>query len=78
LSSVWNAKARAERGPAALHEPFVPAPDHRLGLAGGPHDLGSAMIIRGQKHNLRSPDVLLRELRLAATASSSLRSAALN
>src|ERR1700722_4034808 len=65
---LW-AQRRNARGPrlvapkprhAFLAEPFLPAPDHRLGLAGGPHDLGSAMIIRRQKHNLRSPDVLLR------------------
>ena len=29
-------------------------------VAGGPHELGSAMTIGCQKHNLRSPDVLLR------------------
>src|ERR1700733_3343269 len=35
-------------------------PDHRLGLAGGAHDVGSAMTIGRQKHNLRPPNVLLR------------------
>ena len=78
------AQRRNARGPrlvapksrhAFLAEPFLPAPDHRLGLAGGPHDLGSAMTIGRQKHNLCSPNVLLR---LATTDSSSLRSVALN
>jgi hypothetical protein len=45
---------------AFLTEPFLPAPDHRLGLAGGPHDFRSAMSIGRQKDNLRSPNVLLR------------------
>jgi len=45
---------------AFLAEPFLPAPDHRLGLAGGQHDLGSAMSIGPQKNNLRPPNVLLR------------------
>ena len=45
---------------AFLAKPFLPAPDYRLSLAGGPHDFGSAMTTGRQKHNLRSPDVLLR------------------
>ena len=45
---------------AFLAEPFLPAPNHRLGFAGGPHDVGSAMTIGRQKHNLRPPNVLLR------------------
>jgi hypothetical protein len=68
---------------AFLAKPFLPAPDHRLGLAGGPHDFGGAMIIGRQKHNLRSPDVLLQavavghhRLKLAAVggAQSNVRS----
>jgi hypothetical protein len=48
------AQRRNARGPrliapkprhAFLAEPFLPAPDHRLGLAGGQHDLGGAMSI---------------------------------
>ena len=35
------------------------APDHRLGLAGRLHDLGSAATIGGQKNDFRSPNVLL-------------------
>src|SRR5262245_11809251 len=65
---LW-AQRRNTRGPrlvapkpchAFLAEPFLPAPDHRLGLASGPNDFGSAMTIGRQKHNLCSPNVLLR------------------
>src|ERR1700731_4597205 len=34
---------------AFFAKPFLPAPDHRLGLAGGAHDVGSAMTIGRQK-----------------------------
>src|SRR5712671_8123703 len=57
-----------------IAETLLPAPDHRLGLAGRLHDLGSAATIGRQKHNLCPPSVLLRVLRLATTASRLLRS----
>src|ERR1700726_208074 len=79
----WNARGTSLVAPkpryAFFAKPFLPAPDHRLGLAGGAHDVGSAMTIGRQKHNLRPPNVCFCGLlRLAATVSSSLRSAALN
>jgi hypothetical protein len=43
---------------AFLAEPFLSAPNHRLGLASGPQYFGSAVSI-GQKDNPRSPNVLL-------------------
>ena len=43
-------------------ETFLPTPDHRLGLAGGLHDLGRAATIGRQKHNLGPPNVLLRAI----------------
>jgi hypothetical protein len=62
----------------SLLETLLSAPDHGLGLAGGQHDLGRAAAIRRQKDDLGSPNVLRGLLRLAATAASSLRSAAPN
>ena len=35
---------------ALVPEPFLPAPDHRLGLAGGAHDFGSAITIGRHQH----------------------------
>ena len=43
-----------------LAEPFLPTPDHGLGLPGRAHDLGSAMALASQKNDLRPPNVLLR------------------
>ena len=45
---------------AGLHEPLLPAPDHRLALAGLPHDRGRAQPVGGQQHDPRPPDMLLR------------------
>lgn len=56
-------------GSSFAAETFLPAPDHRLGLAGGLHDLGSAATVGRQKDDLCPPNVLLR---LATTASSLL------
>ncbi len=53
-------------------EPFLPAPDHRLGFTACLHDLGSAATI------LAHQTCFCGLLRLANTASSLLRSAALN
>jgi len=41
-------------------EPFLPAPDHRLGLAGGLHDLSRTATIGRQKDDFCPPSVLLR------------------
>ena len=43
-----------------LSEPLLPTPDHRLGLAGRLHDLGSAATIGRQKNDFCPPNVLLR------------------
>src|SRR6266568_965525 len=60
----WNTRGARLVAPkprrALVPEPFLPAPDHRLGLAGGAHDFGSAITIGRYKHNLGPPDVLLR------------------
>src|ERR1700723_262895 len=62
----WNARGPSLVAPkpryAFFAKPFLPAPDHRLGLAGGAHDVGSAMTIGRQKLNLRPPNVLLRNV----------------
>src|SRR6516164_7364331 len=60
----WNTRAARLVAPkpcrAVVPEPFLPAPDHRLGLAGGAHDFGSAITLGRHQHNLCPPDVLLR------------------
>ena len=43
-----------------VSKPLLPTPDHRLGLAGRLHDLGSAATIGRQKNDLCPPNVLLR------------------
>jgi hypothetical protein len=43
-------------------ETFLPAPDHRLGLTGGLHDLSRAATIGRQKDDLCPPNVLLRAI----------------
>jgi hypothetical protein len=43
-----------------LHEALLPTPHGGLGLAGAPHDLDGAVAVRGQQHDPRRPDVLLR------------------
>src|SRR6476659_1396227 len=48
------------RSGSFVAETFLPAPDHRLGLAGGLHDLSRAATIGGQKDDLCPPNVLLR------------------
>jgi len=45
---------------ARLHEPLLPAPDSGLGHARLTHDLGRAVTIGGQQHDLGTPDLLLR------------------
>jgi hypothetical protein len=45
---------------ARLHEPFLPAPDGGLALRRPPYDFVGAVPLGGQKHDPRSPDVLLR------------------
>jgi hypothetical protein len=50
---------RVKASSTLLSEPLLPAPDHRLGLAGPLHDLGSAATIGPLKNDLCSPNVLL-------------------
>ena len=45
---------------ALCHEPRLPSPYHRLGLAGAAHDLGGAAAVCGGEDNLCAPDMLLR------------------
>jgi len=70
---VLSAKASG----SFVAETFLPAPDHRLGLAGGLHDLSRAATIGRQKDDLCPPSVLLRAIGLATTALSLPRSARL-
>jgi hypothetical protein len=49
-------------GGSFLVETFLPAPDHRLGLARGLRDLGRASTIGCQKDDLCPPNVLLRAI----------------
>src|SRR3974377_1016356 len=60
----WNTRGARLVAPkprrALVPEPFLPAPDHRLVLAGGAHDFGSAIALGRHQHNLCPPDVLLR------------------
>src|SRR5262245_1823726 len=48
-----------QSGGAFGAKPFLPTPDHGLGLAGLPHDLGGAVPNGGQQDDLRPPDMLL-------------------
>ena len=43
-----------------MHKALLPAPDHRLALAGAPHDLGRTQAIRRQQDDPDTPDMLLR------------------
>ena len=45
---------------ALVHEPLLPAPDAGLRRAGLAHDLVGPDAVGAQKHNVRSPNVLLR------------------
>jgi acyl-CoA synthetase (AMP-forming)/AMP-acid ligase II len=62
----WNARSPCLVPPKAsgsfVVETFLPAPDHRLGLAGGLHDLSRAATIGRQKDDLCPPNVLLRAI----------------
>src|SRR5712672_413166 len=62
----WNARSPCLVPPKAsgsfIAETLLPAPDHRLGLAGRLHDLGSTATIGRQKHYLCPPNVLLRAI----------------
>lgn len=82
----FRAQRRDARGPRLIapkprstfvSKPFLRAPDHRLGLASRLHDRGRAATIGRQKNDFRSPN-FCGLLRLATTASSLLRSVALN
>ena len=67
-----------QAGHALAHEPLLPAPDARLGLAGPAHDLGRAAAVGGGQDDPGPPDMLLRLLRSATTASRRARSTALS
>jgi len=45
---------------ALLHEPLLPSPDRRLALVRPAHDFDGPQAVGSQKHDPRSPDVLLR------------------
>ena len=45
---------------AGLHEALLPAPDHRLALAGLSHDRGRAQPVGRQQHDPRPPYLFLR------------------
>jgi len=49
-------------GGSFLSKTFLPAPDHRLGLAGGLHNLSRATTIGRQKDDPCPPNVLLRAI----------------
>src|SRR5690606_29203357 len=60
---------RASGNPGAvhfLHEPLLPAPDARLGCGRPAHDLAGADPGDAQKHDLGTPDVLLRGVAILA------------
>jgi hypothetical protein len=44
---------------ASLHEAFLPAPDHRLALAGLPHDRRRSKAIGGEQHDPAARSMLL-------------------
>jgi hypothetical protein len=44
------------------HETSLPAPHHRLGLAGSAHDLGRAAAVGRCKDDFGAPDMLLRRV----------------
>jgi len=60
----WNARrprlVPPKPGGSFLAETFLPAPDHRLGLPRGSHDLSSAVTVGRQKNDPCPPNVLLR------------------
>ena len=62
----WNARPSCLVPPKAngsfVAETFLPAPDHRLGLSGGLHDLSGAVTVGRQKDDLCPPNVLLRAI----------------
>src|SRR3974390_3167756 len=78
----WNTRGARLVAPkprrALVPEPFLPAPDHRLGLAGGAHDFGSAITLGRHSTIFARQTCFCALLRLATTASSALRSTALN
>src|SRR6202162_2163246 len=47
---------------ALFHEPLLPAPDAGLRRAGLAHDLVGSDAVGAQKHNVCSPNVLLRSV----------------
>jgi hypothetical protein len=65
-------------GCALVPEPPLPAPDHRLGLTGRSHDLGSAAPSAVRRTIFARQTCFRGLLRFSATASNSPRSVALN
>src|SRR5437660_11582640 len=68
----WNTRGARLVAPkprrALVPEPFLPAPDHRLGLGGGAHDFGSAMTIGRCQHILGPPAGLFSACRVMPRA----------
>src|SRR6476661_8494768 len=69
VSATTSGERRDARGPrlvvqeavdAFLHEPFLPAPDAGLRLAGPAHDLVGANTVGARKDDRRPPSVFLR------------------
>jgi hypothetical protein len=54
-----------QAGNAFRHEPLLPAPDHGLGLAGSPHDLGRTAAVGRRQDDLGAPNMLLRCVAIA-------------
>ena len=54
-----------QAGNALLHKALLPAPHHRLGLVGSPHDLGRAAAIGGGEDDFGAPNMLLRRVAIA-------------
>jgi hypothetical protein len=57
--------SRGQAGETLPHEALLPAPHHRLGLAGSPHDLGRAAAISGREDDFGAPNMLLRRVAIA-------------
>jgi hypothetical protein len=65
FGSQWRDARRAglvaqQAGDAFGHEPLLPPPDQGLARAGAAGEFHRAATVRGQQHDLRPPDMLLR------------------
>jgi hypothetical protein len=63
---LWDARGPRLVAQKPVHalggEPFLPAPDASLGLAGLAHDRVRADALGAEQHDLRAPNVLLRRV----------------